>query len=563
MYNALHHKNCCMKKILLVLFPLLTAPLLFAQKAASKEQSKSKLYAPAQKTRPAITRPRTPDEIWGKLFVDVQLNRALGDNKTFVDAVPKYPAATVLSRYAALQKQKNYTAQLKSFVEQNFKVPVNYSPQLSLSTTTLKEHLEALWPILSRKADIKQPSSSLLPLPYPYIVPGGRFREIYYWDSYFTMLGLAESNRFDLIENMLDNFAYLINTYGHIPNGNRSYYLSRSQPPYFALMVQLLQQKHGDRIYKKYLPALQKEYAWWMTGEDRIEAGEQYRRVVKMADGSTLNRYFDDNNKPRQESYYEDVQTGLRYAQGDKMVYTHLRAGAESGWDFSSRWFADTFHINTIETTNIIPVDLNCLLYTCETIIAKAAQSQQQKTTANIFLQKASQRKNAILQYCWNETERFFFDYHFNKQQTTNKWSLAGVMPLFVEIATPQQAMYTQQHISEKFLRDGGVLTTLYATGQQWDAPNGWAPLQFVTIQGLLNYSFPALAKTIADRWMQVNETVYAQTGKMMEKYNVENIHLESGGGEYPSQDGFGWSNGVYLKLYSMFKVQHGQVLEN
>ncbi len=552
-----------MKRFFLVLLPLVSATLIFAQKPATKEQTNRKVYAPIQKSQAALTRPRTPDEIWGKLFVDVQLNRVLGDNKTFVDAVPKFPPSVVLSRYATFQKQKNYTSKLKTFVEHNFNIPVNYSPQVSQTTTSLKEHLEALWPILSRKADIKQASGSLLPLPYPYVVPGGRFREIYYWDSYFTMLGLAESNRFDLIENMLDNFAYLVNTYGHIPNGNRNYYLSRSQPPFFALMVNLLQQKQGDRIYKKYLPVLQKEYAWWMTGEDRIEAGDQYKRVVKMHDGAVLNRYFDDNNKPRQESYYEDVQTGLQYVQGDKLVYTNLRAGAESGWDFSSRWFADTFHINTIETTNIIPVDLNSLLYSYETIIAKAAESQQQKTTASAFAQKAERRKDAIVQYCWNDTERFFFDYHFKKQQTTNKWSLAGIMPLFVQIATPQQAMYTQQHISEKFLRDGGVLTTPYATGQQWDAPNGWAPLQFVTIQGLLNYSFPELARTIATRWMQINETVYAQTGKMMEKYNVENIHLESGGGEYPSQDGFGWSNGVYLKLYSMFKVQQGKVTEH
>ena len=111
-----------------------------------------------------------------------------------------------------------------------------------------------------------------------------------------------------------------------------------------------------------------------------------------------------------------------------------------------------------------------------------------------------------------------------------------------------------QQHLEEKFLKDGGLLTTPYHTHQQWDAPNGWAPLQYLSIQGLMNYGFDSLAETIAQRWMQVNEKVFENTGKMMEKYNVEDIHLESGGGEYPSQDGFGWSNGVYLKLYSMFR---------
>jgi alpha,alpha-trehalase len=127
-------------------------------------------------------------------------------------------------------------------------------------------------------------------------------------------------------------------------------------------------------------------------------------------------------------------------------------------------------------------------------------------------------------------------------------------MPSFTQVATPEQARFLKNHLEQRFLRDGGLLTTPYRTGQQWDAPNGWAPLQFLSIQGLMNYGYDTLARTIAGRWMQVNEKVFEHTGKMMEKYNVEDIHLESGGGEYPSQDGFGWSNGVYLKLYSMFR---------
>ena len=343
-----------------------------AQTSPFKERVGTKTYgkAPVTKTK---SQPVTPDKIWGKLFVDVQLKRALGDNKTFVDAVPKFEPSVILRKYALLQKQNDpSTSTLKSFIEENFKVPVTYNPVLPAKNNNLKQHLEELWPILTRKADIVEKYSSLLPLPFPYVVPGGRFREIYYWDSYFTMQGLAASNRYDLIENMLDNFTYLIETYGHIPNGNRSYYLSRSQPPYFAMMVGLLQQKMGDRIYKKYLPALLKEYKWWMDGEDNLTGGQQHRRVVKLQDGTVLNRYFDDKPAPREESYYEDVQTGMSYANTDMKVYTHLRAGAESGWDFSSRWFADTINLSTIETTNIIPVDLNCLLFYYEQLMEKS-----------------------------------------------------------------------------------------------------------------------------------------------------------------------------------------------
>lgn len=525
----------------------------WSQKQPSIERDRKAFVSnSSQLARPK--KPETPDVIWGKLFIDVQSSMVLGDNKTFVDAVAKYPKQEILKRYSQAKREQDSLFNLKNFIYQNFKVPVALSVKLPGKKSSLKKHLEELWPTLTRRADIREPSSSLLPLPKSYVVPGGRFREIYYWDSYFTMLGLAVSNRFDLIENMLDNFKYLIDTYGHIPNGNRSYYLSRSQPPYFALMVELLHQKMGDRIYKKYLSAMQKEYDWWMEGNTRVAKGDVHRRVVKLQDGTILNRYFDDKKAPREESYFQDVQTGLAYQLKDEMVYTHLRAGAESGWDFSSRWFADTMHLTSIETTNILPVDLNCLLYAYENILSKASKSLQLRSRANDYNIKAQNRKAAILTYFWNAQEQYFFDYQFKDQNTTDRWSMAGVLPLFTEIANAEQARLVKEQIEKKFLKDGGLVTTIYHTNEQWDAPNGWAPLQYLGVKGLLNYQYDSLAKNIAERWMLVNENVYTNTGKMLEKYNVEDIHLTSGGGEYPTQDGFGWSNGVYLKFYQLFR---------
>ena len=493
----------------------------------------------------------TPDKLWGPLFKDVQLARAMGDNKTFVDMVPQFRPDVILKKYRALKGKDS--ASLRAFVVANFYLPSTPTVHVT-EGVSLNQHLTELWNTLSRKADTLRKYSSLLPLPDSYIVPGGRFREIYYWDSYFTMQGLATSNRYDLIEDMLDNFAFLINKYGHIPNGNRNYYLSRSQPPYFALMVELLHQKRGDAVYKKYLPALEKEYAFWMNGTDKLKSLNAHRRIVKMEDGSILNRYYDDNNAPRQESYREDVATAKEYRGRDGSVFTNLRAGAESGWDFSSRWFDDTLHLKTIETTNIIPVDLNSLLYRCETILSNAAKAAGQAVKTKSYKQKADNRKAALLKYCWDEKAEFFFDYDFKEKHMTGKWSLAGVMPLFCNAATTDQAEAVKNRIQQKFLRDGGVVTTIYRTGQQWDAPNGWAPLQFITVQGLSNYQHNDLARTIAERWMSVNEKVFKSTGKMLEKYNVEDTSLESGGGEYPTQDGFGWSNGVYLKFYELFK---------
>lgn len=493
----------------------------------------------------------TPDLLWGPLFKDVQMTRAMGDNKTFVDMLPQKSPAEILRDYVLLKTKDS--ASLRQFVLQHFYLPATPAVQVT-EGLPLHEHLNELWDLLYRKADTLNKWSSLLPLPNPYIVPGGRFREIYYWDSYFTMQGLEASNRIDLIENMVKNFAFLIQKYGHIPNGNRNYYLGRSQPPYFALMVDLLQ-RHQSNAYQTYLPAMEKEYRFWMDGKQHLSKTTAYRRLVRLPDGSVLNRYWDDVNKPRQESYREDVMTVKVYRPNDGMVYRNLRGAAESGWDFTARWFRDTVHLNTIETTNMVPVDLNSLLYAYETVLSKAALAAGNTAKASEYAAAAKKRRAAIEKYCWNASLRYYFDYDFKQNHTTNKWTLAGVMPLFCNVAASDRAADVRTAMQEKFLKDGGVVSTLYHTGQQWDAPNGWPPLQFLTVQGLVNYGFTDLARTIAERWLDINERVFKNTGKMMEKYNVENIHLESGGGEYPTQDGFGWTNGVYLKFHQMFRA--------
>ena len=502
------------------------------------------IYALAQTTP-------TPDKLWGDLFVQVQTKHIFADNKTFVDAVPKYEPSKILVEFSKHKADTSFD--LKKFVEDNFNVPGKPNVQVK-EGLSLIDHLNDLWDVLTRKADTKQPYSTLLPLPESYIVPGGRFREVYYWDSYFTIQGLAESDRYGMIENMLDNFKYLIDHYGHIPNGNRNYYLSRSQPPFFALMVDLLYEHNGDSVYHKYYTAMEKEYRYWMEGENKVGANEGLFHLVKMPDGSILNRYCDRKDAPREESYAQDLETAKQYKNNDGKAYINLRSGAESGYDFSSRWFGDTLHLNTIETTDLVPVDLNSLLYAYEIILSKAAKANGETAKGNDYLLRAAKRKKAILKYCWNDDLHFFFDYNIKQGHTTNRWCISGDMPLFVNIATNEQAEQMQKVMSEKFLKDGGFVTTIYHTGQQWDAPNGWAPLQWIAVKGLMNYHYDSLARLAAERWMAVNERVFKSTGKMLEKYNVEDIHLESGGGEYPTQDGFGWSNGIYLKFYDMFR---------
>jgi alpha,alpha-trehalase len=482
----------------------------------------------------------------GKLFEEVQLQNILGDGKTFPDCVPYRSLEDINKEYLAKKDTAEFN--LAEFVANNFALPKEEETHyISDPNKSAAQHINALWNVLTRKPDSSQ--GSLIPLPHPYIVPGGRFREIYYWDSYFTMLGLQVSGRVDLIENMVSNFAYLIDTIGYIPNGNRTYYLGRSQPPFFSLMVKLLSESKKDAL-TKYLPQLEKEYQFWMQDVDTLtKTSPAKHRVVKLSDGSILNRYWDENDTPRPESYKEDVELTHQSLQKPEELYRNLRAAAESGWDFSSRWFRDGKSFGTIHTTEIIPVDLNCLLYHLEQVLAEGYQQAGDSSRANNYLQASANRKKAIHTYCWDVQKQFFFDYDFVAQQKKNSFTLAATFPLFFEVATADQALAVEKIIRDKFLKTGGLTTTLERSGQQWDAPNGWAPLQWIAYKGFLNYGLEGLANEIKTSWTTTNLKVYANTGKMTEKYDVWNKDGEASGGEYPNQDGFGWTNGVFLSM--------------
>ncbi len=479
------------------------------------------------------------------LYEDVQMSEVFSDSKYFVDCVPLSSVQDILSQYETEKKAAGFD--LKRFVQTHFRLPAEPDNSYRSADKPLTEHLSLLWDVLTRTPDDQ--GGTLISLPNKYIVPGGRFREVYYWDSYFTMLGLQVSKRVDIIENMVSNFAYLIDTVGFIPNGNRTYYLGRSQPPFFSLMLGILAEEKGNDVLLNYQSQLEKEYAFWMDGAESLsESNPAHRRVVLLPDGNILNRYWDDHDTPRPEAFTEDKHIAQQSGRNISEVYRDIRAAAESGWDFSSRWFRDEKNMETIQTTRLLPVDLNCLLLFLEQMLANIYGKRAPGLSRDMS-QKAHNRKNAIQQYCWNEELGFYFDYHFIDQKQTDAFTLAGVYPLFVNICGFERSIRAAECIEKKFLNSGGVVTTLNKTGQQWDLPNGWAPLQWIAYKGLQNYSHHALADHLKQNWMLSNEKVYAATGKMMEKYNVTDTETKAGGGEYPNQDGFGWTNGVYLKF--------------
>jgi alpha,alpha-trehalase len=502
--------------------------------------------------RETLPVPPPPDVLFGELFEAVQMAELFADQKVFPDAVPLFDPEQILSDYAAQRDQDGFD--LRAFVEAHFALP-DEGGITPPENQSLGEHIEWLWPALTRSTTSAPAHSSLIPLPQPYVVPGGRFREVYYWDSYFTMLGLAESGLDDVVLDMVDNFAHEIDRFGHIPNGNRTYYLSRSQPPFFSHMVELAARLAGVQVYATYLPQLQREHAFWMAGLSGTAPGGAKERVVVLPDGTVLNRYWDARDTPRPEAYAIDVRTAAS-AEGrpPSDVYRDLRATAESGIDFSSRWLGDGRTLATIRTTAIIPVDLNSLMFHLEDTITRACRQLHDRACVRSFRERARERAEAIQRYLYSDTSGYYVDYDFVRGDKRSDLTAAALYPLFVGVASAERARSTAEHVRAGLLEAGGLSTTTVNTGEQWDAPNGWAPLNWIAIRGLERYGQDALARDIGTRFLASVEAVYAAEGKLVEKYDVEG-GATGGGGEYPLQDGFGWTNAVTLKLLDRYRA--------
>ena len=504
-----------------------------------------------------------PAHALGPLFADVQNARVFPDSKTFVDARPLEDPARIASEYAAERGKPGFD--LRAFVASHFVAPAPAATPVAAAsadtTVTMEAHIRALWPVLTRAADRPDPRSSLIPLPNPYVVPGGRFREVYYWDSYFTMLGLVESGRVDLVRSMLDNFAHLVTTVGHIPNGNRTYYLGRSQPPFFAAMVALYASTQDTAHALRYLDALEREHAFWMDGAEKLAPGTAWRRVVRLPNGAVLNRYWDDIPEPRPESFREDYAVGQSVPEARReTMYRNLRAGAESGWDFSSRWMRDPKDLRSLEVIDLAPIDLNSLLYFAEREIAAQRRCRGRAgdaAAADHFDSLAVARRAALMASAYDSADGWFYDVRWRTaERVRDRPTLAGVVPLYFGLASAEQGNAVSTRLARDFLAPGGFVATLIPSGQQWDAPNGWPPLEWLAIEGARRYGRADVADSARARWLDLNRRVFRATGKMTEKYDVVDPARRAGGGEYPAQDGFGWTNGVALAL-SLEQLEH------
>eukprot|EP00754_Rhynchopus_humris_P046314 Rhum_TRINITY_DN5836_c0_g1::Rhum_TRINITY_DN5836_c0_g1_i1::g.18576::m.18576/K01194/TREH, treA, treF; alpha,alpha-trehalase len=528
----------------------------------------------------------------GDLLRNVQMLAVFNDSKTFVDMPIRTSVAEVLQAFDSLSPaEKTDVAALRSLLAHHFEpagselvshTPRDWTPTPPVlqrvrdpSLRQFAEALNGVWLKLSKKYVFKKKDptcySSVEALAYPFVVPGGRFREFYYWDTYWIVEGLLVSGMIDTVEGIVLNMAILIETFGFVPNGARIYYANRSQPPVFAHILVRFAEAAGffdgrcsperSAAVRRGIRAALTEHAWWLSSGSRVQVRDGSGR------NHSLNAYRVQNvTSPRPESYREDVATAATWLRRNdtafaEKLWAEITSAAESGWDFSSRWLGDrrqVGNISTIRTSQVVPVDLNTFLYHSEGFLARLLAADGQRDEARRLAAFAADRRAAMMSVLWSDEECRWADYNLTARHRSTGTYLSDFSPLFAGLR-PAAACGVDRVVDslrETWLRPGGLPTSLVASGQQWDYPNAWPPLQYMVVVGLNAMGgahAESTAKTLALRWIDSNYCGWKLSGYMFEKYNATHPGLPGSGGEYTVQEGFGWTNGVMLWLLNRY----------
>jgi alpha,alpha-trehalase len=568
----------------------------------------------------------------GPLLREVQMARVFTDDKTFVDMPVCAPGATVrdvvnnftallLPRKAALEASGTWTAELLAFVNKYFcaagsdvYTPPGNMPDFDASTRKFPggaakitdpelqrfaDGVYRIWPQLYKAVNVTRGRdanlSSALPLPHPFIVPGSRFIEQYYWDEYFVILGLLRSGLTTVAQRMLRNFFDLVTTFGFVPNGGRLYYTSRSQPPLLAWMVDAYVNATGDTtLLALALPILEREHQFWMDYRTPTTTSFVGASSSPSSPPLLLTQYWSDIKAPRPEGYHLDVATNTRamaaLGRADGSVYAQLRAGAETGMDYSSRWLLAPFvDLTSISVTSVVPADLNAILvrneqlleqwFSASEIVAGSIYSAADaKKRAADYGGQWRARQDSMLRLMWCNDTATFVDLDASAANTARACQRANnnfnryassAAPLAVPsiaaaVAAQGKADVAIAAIKESFVLRAGVRTSnmsSHATSQQWDGSNAWAPLQWWVHGALQNLGDSAGAADIANKWIATTYCGWNNTADhvMFEKYNATRWGVTGTGGEYSAgESGFGWTNGVALE----WLVQYGKSLK-
>jgi alpha,alpha-trehalase len=402
----------------------------------------------------------------------------------------------------------------------------------------------------------------LLYLPQPYVVPGGRFNEMYGWDSYFILVGLLRDGEHERARDMVENFLYEIDHYGTILNANRTYFLSRSQPPFLSRMVLGVFGHNADRQWlRRVRPALEAYYRYWTTGEHRVP-------------GQPLSRYWDSGEGPAPEvlSDEKDAQGRTHYDRVREYYRSHTvtdydvsryydrardeltplfykgdRSMRESGFDPSHRF--GPFNVDII---HYAPVCLNSLLFQMERDLAEVERTLGEDAAAKAWDDRAKQRRKAVDKYLWDPAAGLYFDYNFELKRRRPYEFATTFWPLWVGLASDAQAARVRAALP-RFEAPGGLLTSTTVSGNQWDAPFGWAPLQLPAVDGLRRYGFHDDADRIARKFLDLVAKEFEEHGTIVEKYDVQRRESDVSTGirfGYSSNEvGFGWTNAAFVEL--------------
>lgn len=515
-----------------------------------------------------------------KLYVDLSLKVELSKTQDAFDKLPRSANGSVSSKELTkfIEEYFNGAGEDMVYVE-----PVDFVPEPEGFLPKVRNpevrawalEVHALWKNLSRKVSqsvVDKPEfHTMLPLPKPAIIPGSRFREVYYWDSYWVIRGLLASKMHETAKAIVTNLIHLLEEYGHVLNGARVYYTNRSQPPLLSSMIYEIYSRTGDiELVKRSLPALLKEYQFWNSGVHRVSIRDAH------SSSHTLNRYYAKWNKPRPESSTIDKNSAsnISSTSAKQHFYREVASTAESGWDFSTRWMRNPLDFTTLATTSVLPTDLNTFILKMELDISFFAKVIGDHTTAKSFLEASQARRKAITSVFWNAKMGQWLDYWLNNKtceepqtweackQNQNAYA-SNFVPLWIETFHSDPSIV--ENVLRGFQRSGllgayGIATSLRNSGEQWDFPNGWPPMQHMIVEGLArsgSKEAKSLAEDIAARWLTTNYVSYKKRGTMMEKFDVSKCGQYGGGGEYVAQTGFGWSNGVVLAFLEEFGWPH------
>ena len=552
------------------------------------------------------------------------------DSKDFVDTRSRSPPAKVFEALAA-SGAATCSVAAREFLNEHFEsgprerskmpelVDWRRDPAVARGTrcATSKEwatHVHELWRVLARldaddydededgkggagDAEAARTTSSRIRLPYPAVVPGERFRETYYWDTYWIVLGLLTSEMPATALGVTNNLLYMVTTYGFVPNGARVYYLNRSQPPLLSSCVSAVYEATRDAEWlRQALPLLVQEYAYLTRSERTITV-----RDTESGEVHALSRYFANTTRPRPESYREDVEVARRATRRlddavakldvKRKIYRHLASAAESGFDFSSRWLADGKNLETIHTCDMIPADLNGFMLRVETDIARLARealvslpvSEDEIYAERVYLNhllekftRASEvRRRAIDAVLWDDDTKRWRDVTFEPLVGEDARAVVrDVGELVFACETPYVSDFTplwcgaldagserayevvEALRTSKLVTAKGIATSLVESGQQWDWPNAWAPSTHMLVEAIQLYAprEEKYAKELAHSWLRTAYQAWKSTGFMHEKYDVcDDADSVGKGGEYVPQRGFGWTNGVTLRLLEQY----------